>query len=79
MKKHYLYTFLFVLISLGSTAQSSNRLTLQALFGTNEFIPESVDGLKWMKDGNYYSSLVVNDDNSKDIVKYATKDGAIGL
>jgi dipeptidyl-peptidase 4 len=59
--------FLTVLLltSFIAIAQEKKKVTLEDVFKNNTFAQKSVQGINWMKDGQYYSSLVRSASGSK--------------
>lgn len=78
MKRNFLIAFTLILFSGLSSAQEYEKLTLENMYQNNIFKINYVRGLKWMKDGSYYTSLVQNKTNEfQDILKYATATGEV--
>jgi len=77
--KRNLIIILFIALSSGlSFAQDKEKLTLEDIYQNNVFRINSIRGLKWMKDGNYYTSLAKNTkSNFQDILKYSTRTGEV--
>ena len=70
--------FIFIVLSCftWSVAQEKSTLTLEDIYKNNTFLVNSVRGLRWMKNGSFYTSLVRNiATKSQDILKYATTTG----
>ncbi|MCH6199677.1 S9 family peptidase [Aquiflexum sp. LQ15W] len=67
MSKIKLIPFLaFILVwNFDSFAQQKQKVTLEDVFKNNTFSQKSVLGINWMKDGQYYSSLVRTPSGSK--------------
>ena len=73
-KRPLLFALIFLLAINSSTAQK--KLTLEDIYQNNVFTTNSVKGLNWMKNGNYYTSLINNPSTKRqDIIKYATTTG----
>ncbi len=72
MKKIFIVGALLI-ISLNTQAQK--KLTLEDIYEKNIFRINTVHGLTWMKNGNYYTSLKRNDSGTQDIIKYSTTTG----
>jgi dipeptidyl-peptidase 4 len=71
-----LFALVFVLGAEFGIAQK--KLTLEDIYQNNIFTMSTVEGLQWMKNGNYYTSLVKNTETqSQDIVKYSTTSGLV--
>ena len=78
MKRNLLILLVIFLISGLGLAQEHEKLTLEDIYKNNIFKINSVLGLRWMKDGSYYTSLVRNTKtNYQDILKYSTATGEI--
>ncbi|MCS5491473.1 S9 family peptidase [Algoriphagus limi] len=58
LKKGSLLLLIFVLATAGLQAQALKKVTLEDVFKKGTFSQKSVYGINWMKDGQYYSSLV---------------------
>ncbi|MBC5774450.1 S9 family peptidase [Pontibacter sp. KCTC 32443] len=57
-------------------AQQKKDITLEDIYRKGTFRAQSVYGVNWMKDGQYYSSTVADDQNKvTDIVKYDVTTG----
>src|SRR5690606_21776075 len=74
--------FLFILscIMLCSTlqAQQKQAISLEEIFLQNKFQQNTVRGINWMKDGEFYTSLVNNAEGKADfILKYNIKSGEV--
>ncbi|WP_373521768.1 S9 family peptidase [Aquiflexum sp.] len=52
-----LLLFIFLLGSISVLAQQKKKVSLEDVFKSNTFSQKSVNGINWMKDGQYYSSL----------------------
>lgn len=76
MSKIKLIAFLaFILVwNFDSFAQQKQKVTLEDVFKSNTFSQKSVQGINWMKDGQYYSSLVRTPSGSK-VVKINVETG----
>lgn len=76
MSKIKLIAFLaFILVwNFDSFAQQKQKVTLEDVFKNNTFSQKSVQGINWMKDGQYYSSLVRTPSGSK-VVKINVETG----
>jgi dipeptidyl-peptidase 4 len=71
-----LFALVFVLGAEFGIAQK--KLTLEDIYQNNIFTMSTVEGLQWMKNGNYYTSLVKNTETqSQDIFKYSTTSGLV--
>ncbi len=46
------------LVVMGSTAQELKKVTLEDVFKKNTFSQQTVRGINWMKDGQFYSSQI---------------------
>ena len=60
MKRYYKIQAFLVYVLLFTTsglAQDNKKLTLEAVIKDQVFAPKTVQGINWMKDGKYYSSL----------------------
>ena len=78
MMRNFLILFALFLITGLSSAQEYEKLTLEDMYQNNIFKINSVRGLRWMKDGNYYTSLVKNKKtNFQDILKFSTATGEV--
>ena len=49
--------FILLLLSVPSFSQDGKKLSLESIIKNRVFAPETVQGINWMKDGKYYSSL----------------------
>jgi dipeptidyl-peptidase-4 len=77
MKKGALLFALFFILSAGFS-MAQKKLTLEDIYQNNLFTTSTVQGLHWMKNGNYYTSLVKNAyTQSQDIIKYSTTTGLV--
>ena len=77
MKKGALLLALALLLTAGGAA-AQKRLTLEDIYQNNIFTLSDVKGLHWMKNGNYYTSLISNAvTKSQDIIKYSTTTGQV--
>src|SRR5688500_3184970 len=57
-------------------AQQKKDITLEDIYRKGTFRAQSVYGVNWMKDGQYYSSTVADEQNKvADIVKYDVTTG----
>ncbi|MBF9253228.1 S9 family peptidase [Pontibacter sp. 172403-2] len=62
--------------ALVAQAQQKKDITLEDIYKNGAFRAESVYGVNWMKDGQYYSSMVPDEQNRVyDIVKYNVTTG----
>ncbi|MCK5104806.1 MAG: DPP IV N-terminal domain-containing protein, partial [Cyclobacteriaceae bacterium] len=78
MMRNYFILLTLLLIPRIISAQKSTKLTLEDMYQNNIFKINSVQGLRWMKDGNYYTSLVKNKKtNYQDILKFSTATGEV--
>ncbi|MCK5369956.1 MAG: DPP IV N-terminal domain-containing protein, partial [Cyclobacteriaceae bacterium] len=78
MKRTILIVLVILLLSEFGSAQEIQKLTLEDIYENNIFNINSVRSLRWMKDGNYYTSLVRNTQTTQqDILKYATATGEV--
>ena len=78
MKRTILIILVILLLSEFGSAQEIQKLTLEDIYENNIFNLNSVRSLRWMKDGNYYTSLVRNTQTTQqDILKYATGTGEV--
>lgn len=57
-------------------AQTKKKLSLEDLYKKNIFSPQSVHGINWMADGQFYTSLV-RDNNLDFILKFDIKTGEV--
>jgi len=60
MRLYYKIQAFLVFVLLFTTsglAQDNKKLTLEAVIKNQVFAPKTVEGINWMKDGKYYSSL----------------------
>ncbi|WP_373495763.1 S9 family peptidase [Aquiflexum sp.] len=55
--KSNLLLFILLLGSISVVAQQKKKVSLEDVFKSNTFSQKSVNGINWMKDGQYYSSL----------------------
>ncbi len=72
--KRYLLTVLFLAnILKGVTAQEYQKLTLEDIYKNSIFKTNTIQGVRWMNDGRFYTSFVRNNENNNlDIIKYST-------
>ncbi len=71
-----LSTALLLCFAFGAQAQQKKQITLEDVYKKGTFRAESVYGVNWMKDGQYYSSQVRDDQHKVfDIVKYDVTTG----
>ncbi|MCG8310547.1 MAG: S9 family peptidase [Cytophagales bacterium] len=77
--KHILIILILNTLSLGvNYAQHPNKITLEDIFRNNKFKINSIRGLKWMNDGNFYTALIKNPQTGLyDILKYSTRTGDV--
>lgn len=64
----------FLALQVDIHAQQKQKVTLEDVFKNNTFSQKSVQGINWMKDGQYYSSLVRTPSGSK-VVKINVETG----
>ncbi len=78
VKRELMVVLLFALCTTLINAQGYEKLTLEDIYQNNLFQQNSVQELRWMMDGNFYTSLVQNQKtNIKDIIKFFTTTGEI--
>jgi dipeptidyl-peptidase-4 len=58
MKSAFFALFLLAFASATLSAQELKKITLEDVFKKNTFFQQTVRGINWMKDGQYYSSQV---------------------
>ncbi len=69
---------LIFLSCLSVSAQSYKKLTLDDVFNQDLFQTHTVEGIRWMNDGNFYTLLVEDStDFTSDIIKYSTSTGQV--
>ncbi len=73
-KKLLLFTFLFF-ISSSLLSQSKKNFTLEELFAKRTFAAKSVEGFESLNNGEYYTSLIFNEDKEASITKFSFKTG----
>ena len=77
---HYRFNSLLLALFLGTSlynfalAQEKAKLTLQEIFKNRTFVPESIDVINWMNDGQFYTSLI-SEDQADFIIKYDINTG----
>lgn len=78
MMRNFFITLALFLIPGISSAQKSTKLTLEDMYQNNIFKINSIQGLRWMKDGSYYTSMVQNKKtNHQDILVFSTATGEV--
>jgi dipeptidyl-peptidase-4 len=77
MKKWFvIFVLAALMISLNATAQK--ELTLEDIYQNNTFRINTLTGISWMKNGNYYTSLKINESTGlNDIIKFSTLTGEV--
>lgn len=77
-KLNLLLLGLFIGIGLNNFAlgQEKEKLTLQDIFKERNFVPKSIEGINWMNDGRFYTSLVA-EGTADFILKYDIKTGEV--
>jgi dipeptidyl-peptidase-4 len=58
MKSAFLAFFLLAFATATLSAQGLKKITLEDVFKRNTFFQQTVRGINWMKDGQYYSSQI---------------------
>ena len=58
MKRNLLIALTVIIFSGISSAQEFKKLTLENMYQNSIFKMNYIQGLKWMKDGSYYTSRV---------------------
>ncbi|MDW7693271.1 S9 family peptidase [Flammeovirgaceae bacterium SG7u.111] len=64
--------FIFLILIAGANVFAQKKITVQDIYASPAFYAQSVRGINWMNDGQYYSSQEGND-----IVKYDVTTGEI--
>lgn len=68
MRKSFLLLGLLCVLSLQAFAQeSTQQITVESIWKEYKFYPKSVRGIRWMNDGQYYSSLKENNVEKYDV------------
>jgi len=71
--KRIVFVTILLIIHCGVKAQK--KITLEDIYKNNVFRINSVRGLSWMKNGDYYTSIRTNEDGTQDIIKNSTATG----
>src|SRR5690554_1726063 len=58
MSRLFLFTLVLLICSALTVSAQKKSVTLEDVFKKGTFSQKSVHGINWMKDGQYYSSLV---------------------
>jgi len=74
MKK---FVFIGILLVFSTGANAQKKITLEDIYKNNVFSINSIRGLTWMKDGDYYTSLERSEDGAQDIIKNSTATGEV--
>jgi dipeptidyl-peptidase-4 len=74
MKK---FVFIGILLVFSTGANAQKKITLEDIYKNNVFSINSIRGLTWMKDGDYYTSLESSEDGKQDIIKNSTATGEV--
>lgn len=78
MKRYLIFLLFIALTVIPCYGQEKSMLTLEDIYKKRIFKTNSVRGLRWMKNGSFYTSLKRNDKTQlQDILKYATTTGEI--
>lgn len=76
VRKSLIVAVFLAATTLQSIAQEYEKLTLEDLYKNHIFRINSVRGLRWMNDGNYYTSLANGKDAQyQNVLKYTTLTG----
>jgi dipeptidyl-peptidase-4 len=68
----------FVLLLQGIDVFGQKEITLEDIYKDNIFTTSTVRGLRWMKNGNYYTALKKDPSaKAQDILKYSTTTGEV--
>ena len=61
LKRFYILTFIFVIVSISLKAQQNNaKISVEDIWEKYEFVPRSVPGFNFQNDGKHYTRLEEN-------------------
>ncbi len=67
--------FITIMLVVHCGVKAQKKIILEDIYKNNVFRINSVRGLTWMKNGDYYTSIRTNKDGTQDIIKNSTATG----
>lgn len=74
--KRVILSLILIVLMIGQEVLAQKEITLEDIYKNNLFRTNSMRGLTWMKNGNFYTSLKPSaSGNTYDLIKYSTVTG----